>query len=86
MVTTSLNMCVREGRQRVGFGLWKCVRAIFCVLMLVSGRLCGRCMSFCLTEYQRVTLPLITSIMHGWACHMCDQRRDFACMMVASPS
>ena len=65
---TTLNKRVQEkerGRLRVGFGRWKYVCALVFLLMCGSGCLFGRCMSFCLTGYQRVKLPFITSIMHG---------------------
>lgn len=91
MVPTSVNICVgkkrKEDRKSALAGGNVCVLLFFvCVLMFVSRRLCSRCVSFCLTEYRGVKLPFITSIMHGCACHMCDQRQDFACMVVASPS
>lgn len=68
MSPTSLNkrVLVKErGRLRVGFGWWKYVRAFVFLLMCGSGCFFGRCMSFCLTGYQRVKLPFITSIMQG---------------------
>lgn len=62
--------------ERMKEGILLCVAAF-----TLSGRWIY---SFAWVRVTGVKLPFITPMKHGWVCNMCDQREDFACMMVAS--